>query len=112
VLAAGLLLAGLVAVYRGNLLMQPRRGQEVSEVILVGRRVVRESILGGSTAAFCSQEETVVEALPTGKIRISGWVDLTGQDGKADRRSFSVEVYRNAANQWVGEALTVTPRML
>jgi hypothetical protein len=54
----------------------------------------------------------MVEAFPDGKVRVSGWVDLIGQDGKAERQSFSVVVYRNADNQWVGEAVTVTPQML
>jgi hypothetical protein len=79
---------------------------------MAGQRTVRESIPGGRKAVFCSPDETVVEAFPNGKVRVSGWVDLIGQDGRADRQSFSVVVYRNADNQWVGEAVSVTPRML
>jgi hypothetical protein len=109
VFAAGLLVAGGLAVYRAKPLTQPRRGQEV---IVAGQRMVRESLPGGRTAAFCAPDETVVEAFPDGKVRVSGWVDLIGQDGKAERQSFSVVVYRNADNQWVGEAVTVTPQML
>ena len=109
VFAAGLLVAGGLAVYRAKPLTQPRRGQEV---IVAGQRMVRESLPGGRTAVFCAPDETVVEAFPDGKVRVSGWVDLIGQDGKAERQSFSVVVYRNADNQWVGEAVTVTPRML
>lgn len=109
VFAAGLLVAGGLAVYRAKPLTQPRRGQEV---IVAGQRMVRESLPGGRTAVFCAPDETVVEAFPDGKVRVSGWVDLIGQDGKAERQSFSVVVYRNADNQWVGEAVTVTPQML
>src|ERR1019366_532019 len=109
VFVAGLLVAGGLAVYRAKPLTQPRRGQEV---IVAGQRMVRESLPGGRKAAFCSPDETMVEAFPDGKVRVSGWVDLIGQDGKAERQSFSVVVYRNADNQWVGEAVTVTPQML
>jgi hypothetical protein len=79
---------------------------------MAGQHMVRDSLPGGRTAAFCPPDETVVEAFPDGKVRVSGWVDLIGQDGKAERQDFSVLVYRNAANQWVSEALTVTPRLL
>ncbi len=74
--------------------------------------MVGESLPRGRKAAFCSPDETVVEAYPDGKVRVSGWVDLIGQDGKAERQSFSVVVHRDADNQWVGEAVTVTPQML
>jgi hypothetical protein len=109
VFAAGLLVAGGLAVYRAKPLTQPRRSQGV---IVAGQRLVRRSLPGGRKADFCSPDETVVEAFPDGKVRVSGWVDLIGQDGKAERQSFSVMVYRNANNQWVGEAATVTPQML
>jgi hypothetical protein len=109
VFAAGLLVAGGLAVFRANPLTQTRRGQEV---IMAGQRMVRESLPGGRNAVFCSPDESVVEAFPNGKVRVSGWVDLIGQDGKAERQSFSVVVYRNADDQWVGEAVTVTPQML
>jgi hypothetical protein len=109
VFAAGLLVAGGLAVFRAKPLTQPRRGQEV---IIAGQREVRQSLPGGRKAAFCSPDETVVEAYPDGKVRVSGWVDLIGQDGKAERQSFSVVVHRDADNQWVGEAVTVTPQML
>ena len=102
-------MAGGLLVYRANPLTQTRRGQEV---IMAGQRMVRESLPGGREAVFCAPDETVVEAFPNGKVRVSGRVDLIGQDGKADRQSFSVVVYRDAANQWVGEAITVTPQML
>jgi hypothetical protein len=109
VFAAGLLVAAGLAVFRAKPLAQPRRGQEV---IVAGQRMVGESLPRERKAVFCSPDETVVEAYPDGKVRVSGWVDLTGQDGKAERQSFSVVVHRNADNQWVGEAVTVTPQML
>lgn len=109
VFAAGLFVAGGLAVFRAKPLTQPRRGQEV---IVAGQRMVGESLPRGRKAAFCSPDETVVEAYPDGKVRVSGWVDLIGQDGKAERQSFSVVVHRDADNQWVGEAVTVTPQML
>lgn len=108
VVAAGLLLAGGVAVYRARPLTQAKQGQEV---ILVGQRMVRDSILGGRKAAFCSQDETVVEAFPDGKVRVSGWVDVTDPNGKTDRQNFSIVVYRKG-NKWVGEALSVAPRIM
>jgi len=103
------LVAGGLAVYRAKPLTQPRRGQEV---IIAGQRVVGESIPGGRKVAFCPPDEAVVEAFPDGRVRVSGWVDLIGQDGKAERQSYSVVVHRNAGDQWVGESVTVTPQML
>jgi hypothetical protein len=101
--------AGGLAVYRAKPLAQPRRGQAA---IMAGQQMVRESIPRVRKAVFCSPDESVVEAFPDGKVRVSGWVDLIGQDGKAERQSFSVVVYRNADDQWVGEAVTVTPQLL
>jgi hypothetical protein len=109
VFAAGLLVAGGLAVFRAKPLTQPRRSQEV---ILAGQRMVGESIPGGRKAAFCPPDEAVVEAFPDGRLRVSGWVDLMGQDGKTERQSFSVVVHRDAGNQWVGESVIVTPQML
>jgi hypothetical protein len=109
VLAAALLSAGGVAIYRARPFTTARRGQEV---ILAGQRLVRESIPGGRKAVFCAPEQTVVESFPDGKFRISGWLDLMGPDGKAERQGFSIQVYRNARNQWVGEALSVAPQVL
>jgi hypothetical protein len=105
-------LAGGAAVYHAKLSTQARRDQEVIEVITVGQRLLRDSILAGRAAVFCSHNETAVDAFPDGKVRVSGCVDLIGQDGKPDRRSFSVVLYRDAANSWVGEALSVTPKIL
>jgi hypothetical protein len=79
---------------------------------MAARRIVGESLPGGRKAVFCPRDETVVEASPDGKVRVSGWVDLIGRDGKVERQNFSVVVYRNADDQWVSEAVTVTPQML
>jgi hypothetical protein len=100
--------AGLV-LYRANPMTRTRRGQAA---IMAGQQTVRDSIPRGRKAVFCSSDESVVEAFPDGKVRVSGWVDLIGQDGKAERQSFSVVVSRNADNQWVGDEVIVTPQML
>jgi hypothetical protein len=107
--AAGLLLAGGLALYRAAPFTPSRRGQEV---VTASQRLVRASIPNGRKAAFCPPEQAVVESFADGKFRVSGWVDLIGPDGKAERRVFSVVVHRSAGNQWVGEAVSLVPQVL
>jgi hypothetical protein len=107
-LAAGLLLAGGMAVYLAKPLKPVTQGQEL---LLAAQREVRKSIRGDRKTDFCSEEETTVEAFPDGKVRVSGWVDLIAEGGQRDRQNYSVVIFKNAANQWRSEALTIVPKM-
>ena len=109
VLVAGLLLAGGLALYRATPFTPSRRGQEM---VTASQQLVRASIPNGRKADFCPPEQAVVESFGDGKFRVSGWVDLTGPDGKAERQVFSVVVHRSASDQWLGEAVSLVPQVM
>ncbi len=102
-----MLLAGGFAIYRGKP-MAPGRDQEI---ILVSERLLSEALLNGRKAVFCAPAETVVEAYPDGRVRVTGWLDLFGPEGKPERQSFSIVVYRDSARKWVCEAPSMAPQM-
>src|SRR4051812_31228883 len=107
--AAGLLAAGGVVVYRA----QPVTaivGEFTSEVVQVGQQLVRQSLNEDLKANFSPETETVVESLPEGKTSVSGWVDLVTEDGRVDRQIFSIVVFKNAGGEWAGEKLHVLPQ--
>jgi hypothetical protein len=107
-LAAGLLVAGGITLYRAVPVKPVTQGQEL---IQAAQQMVRKSIGVDRKTAFCSEEQTSIEAFPDGKVRVSGWVDLITTDGKADRQNYSVVVFKDAADQWMSEKLTVLPQM-
>jgi hypothetical protein len=80
-------------------------------MIHVGQAFVRDSLTQGLRAAFADTQETVVDQLPDNKYMISGWVDLITEQGRQDRQTFSVVVYKNDLNNWVGEKVAVIPQM-
>ena len=79
---------------------------------MAGQLVVRKSLPAGREAVFCATDQALVEAFPDGKVRVSGWVDLIGPDGKAERQVFSVMMHRRDDDQWESETVTVAPLML
>jgi hypothetical protein len=107
-LATGLLVAAGMAVYRAKPLQPVSQGQEL---IVAAQRAVRKSIQGNRKTTFCSESETSIEAFPDGKVRVSGWVDLITDAGRSERQNYSVVIFKNSANQWMSQALTVAPQM-
>jgi hypothetical protein len=53
----------------------------------------------------------VVENLPEGKVRVSGWVDVVTQAGVSDRQNYTIVIFRNAAGDWSGENISITAQM-
>jgi len=107
-LAVGVLVAGGIVVYRAQPWTQATRGQEV---IAAGQSILRQSVPGGGQAVFGAAKDTLVEAFPDGKVRVSGSLDLVGADGKPDPQHYSIIVFRNAAGKWQGESIEVVPRL-
>jgi hypothetical protein len=105
--ALGLLAAGgMVLRHNRPAPMDPRL-----EMIQAGQMMVRDSLPEGLRAAFAGEEETQVDSLPENKFLISGWVDLVTAEGRHDRQTYSVIVYRGDQKSWVGERLSVLPQM-
>jgi hypothetical protein len=107
VAAAGLLVAGGVAIRQAR----PTAMTERQQLINIGHAVVRQTIQEGLRVAFAGEEETIVESLPDHKFMISGWVDLITPQGRPQRRSFSCIIYKNDNETWVGEHVSVIPQM-
>ena len=108
-LVALLLVSGSFAVYHAKPVDQANQNQEI---IQVGQQMVRESLQDDLKSAFCPEEETNVAALSDGKFLVSGWVDLMSVDGQSDRQNFSVVLFKNEADDWVGEKLAVMPQVM
>jgi hypothetical protein len=102
------LVAGGIALYRAVPAKPVTQGQEL---VLAAQQAVRKSIRADLKTVFCSEEQTSMEAYPDGRIRVSGWVDQITPDGQSDRQNYSVVIFKNGANQWMSEQLTVTPQM-
>jgi hypothetical protein len=106
--AAGLLVAGGVAIRSSN--RTPKESVQ-SQMIHAGQNVVRNNLIEGIHPAFGGVEETMIDPLPDNKFMISGWVDLVTDAGKQDRQNYSVVIYRNEMNDWVGEKVSFIPQM-
>jgi hypothetical protein len=105
--AAGLLVAGGMAVYRAR----PVGGTQTEELVQIGQKLVREAVREDLQTHFSSTEETVVESLSENRFRVSGWVDLMTEDGQVDRDNFTLEIYKNESDDWVGEKIAVLPQI-
>jgi hypothetical protein len=105
--AAGLLVAGGFAIRGSHLAQVPVRTQ----ILRAGQSIVQSTLAEGIHAAFGGEEETVVEPMSDGKTMVSGWVDLINDAGQHDRQNYSVIVYKDSTNGWMGERITVIPQM-
>ena len=108
VTAAGLLIAGGLAVYNAI----PRESTAKREMTAVGQGFVRNAIREELKTNFSSHEETRVEALPDNKFLVAGWVDVISEEGETERQEFSCVIYKSEADNWVGEKISVIPQHL
>ena len=107
--AAGLLLAGGLAVYRTRPAAPVNANKEL---ISVGQGFVRGEIREDYKINFSGEEETRVEHLPDNKYLISGWVDIISPAGVTDRQIFTCIIYKGPGNAWVGEKVAVIPQTM
>jgi hypothetical protein len=91
--------------------MQPARVSARQQIIQVAHAFVRQNINPELQTAFAGDDETTVENLSNSKFMISGWVDLVSRQGRPNRQNFSLVVYKNASDRWIGESIAVTPQM-
>ena len=105
VFAAGLLVAAGFAFRRAQpVTLSPRQ-----EMIQAAQIMVRQHVDSELQTAFSGDEETSIETLPDNKFIVSGWVDLITKKGRPDRQRFSLVLYKNFNDTWVGEQIAVIP---
>ena len=108
VLAAALITVGGTAIYRAQ---RTVARAEAPEEIEIARQLMRQSIRAEFKTSFSPADETSVEKLPEHKVRVSGWVDLVTRAGASSRQNYSIVISRDGTGDWVGDQLSVMPRM-
>jgi len=96
--------AGSVALYQADIFNRPKRGLEV---VVAGRQLVQASLPRGLQVTFSPDAQTVVEAFPDGRARVTGWLETPGPEGKPERQNFTVVVFKDRAGKWASETITV-----
>jgi hypothetical protein len=106
-LAAALLLAGGVTVYRARSNQAPNH----DELVGLGESFVQAQIPAGVRFAFSPFEETRVDRQGPDEYLVQGWVDLMGSERATERQAFSCVVHKDSWGEWVGEQINLMPQM-